>query len=169
LTFTGQYARALPLLQESLALQQELNNLPQMAWSFLFLGVLAYLQDEWFQAQHCFSQSLAIVANLGNLNSLPDTLEGMAGVAAARHRPVQAARLLGAAEALRASLKQIRSPVAQAYYARILAATRGQFAEDALRAAWQAGRALNARQAMAEAEAFARGTGEGSGTQEYSA
>jgi predicted ATPase/DNA-binding SARP family transcriptional activator len=162
LTFTGQYARALPLLQESLALQQELDNRPQMAWSYLFLGVLSYLQDEWFQAQQYFAQGLAIVEKLGNLNSLPDTLEGVAGVAAAQHRPAQAARLLGAAAALRPSLKLTRSPVAEAYYGRILAAVRAQLSEEALNSAWQAGRGLSAKQAIAEAEAFAHGEADGS-------
>jgi tetratricopeptide (TPR) repeat protein len=157
LTFTGEYTRAHPLLLEGLALQQELDDVPLMAWSFLFLGVLSYLQDDWLQAKQYFSQGVAIVANLGNLNSLPDTLEGMAGVAAAEHQPVQAARLVGAAEALRESLKLTRSPVAHAYYDRILSAVRTQLPASVLHNAWQAGRGFSAKQAIAEAEAFARG------------
>jgi tetratricopeptide (TPR) repeat protein len=158
LTFSGQYARAQPLLQEGLALQQELNDTAQMAWSFLFLGVQEYLQDAWPKAQVYFAQGLAIVGKVGNLNSLPDLLEGMAGVAAAQRQPVQAARMLGAAEALRGSLMLTRAPVAQAYYDRILSATRAQLAESALRTNWEAGRLLDAKQAIAVAEAFARDT-----------
>jgi predicted ATPase len=155
LTFTGQYIRAQPLLLEGLALQQELNDVAQMAWSFLFLGVLAYLQDAWLAAQQYFTQGLAIVTKVGNLNCLPDLLEGIAGVAAAQRRPVQAARLLGAAETLRTSLTLMRSPVADAYYGRILSVTRAQLSEEALRELWVAGRLLTAKQAIAEAEAFA--------------
>jgi predicted ATPase/DNA-binding SARP family transcriptional activator len=155
LTFSGQYARAQLLLQEGLALQQELNDIAQMAWVFLFLGAQEYLQDNWLKAQNYYAQGLAIVGKVGNLNSLPDLLEGMAGVAAARHQPVQAARLLGAAEALRVSLKGRRAPVAESYYDRILSATRAQLAESALRAAWEAGRLMDAKQAIAEAEALA--------------
>jgi predicted ATPase/DNA-binding SARP family transcriptional activator len=156
LTFSGQYARAQPLLLEGLALQQELNAEAQMAWSFLFLGVLEYLQDAWLPAQQYFSQGLAIVSKVGNLNCLPDLLEGMAGVAAAQCRPIQAARLLGAAEALRVALGQTGAPVAQAYYNRILSATRAQLPEAELRNPWAAGQLLTAKQAIAEAEAFAR-------------
>ena len=156
LTFTGQYARAQPLLEEGLALQQELNDTGQMAWSFLFLGVLAYLQDALQPAQQYFAQGLAVVAKVGNLNCLPDLLEGMAGVATAQRQPVQAARLLGVAEALRVSLTLTRSPVADGYYNRILSATRAQLTEEALREAWHAGRGLTAKQALAEAETFAR-------------
>jgi non-specific serine/threonine protein kinase len=156
LTFTGQYARARPLLLEGLALQQELNDVAQMAWSFLFLGVLSYLQDAWLTAQQYFTQGLAVVTKVGNLNCLPDLLEGMAGVAAAQRKPVRAARLLGAAEPLRTSLTLTRSPVANAYYDHILSATRAQLPEEALRDHWDAGRRLTAKQAILEAEAFAR-------------
>jgi hypothetical protein len=90
----------------------------------------------------------------------------MAGVAAAQQQPVQAARLVGAAEALRESLKLTRSPVAHAYYDRILSSVRTQLPANELHDAWQAGRGLSAKQAIAEAEAFARGAGEDSGTQE---
>jgi uncharacterized protein HemY len=89
LTFTGQYTRAQPLLLEGLALQQELNDVGQIAWSSLFLGVLSYLQDAWQSAQQYFTQGLAIVSKVGNLNCLPDLLEGMAGVAAAQSRPLK--------------------------------------------------------------------------------
>jgi predicted ATPase len=162
LTFTGQYIRAQPLLLEGLALQQEQKSVPQMAWSFLFLGVLSYLQDARLQAQQYFSQGLAIVADVGNMNCLPDLLEGMAAVAAAQGQPVQAARLLGAAEALRTALETVRAPVAEAYYHGILSATQAQLSEEALRDAWQAGRGLTAKQAIAEAEAFAQGANEDS-------
>jgi tetratricopeptide (TPR) repeat protein len=152
LTFNGQYTRAQPLLTEGLALQQELNDVAQMAWSLLFLGVLSYLQDEWLPAQQHFTQSLAIVAKVGNLNCLPDLLEGLAGVAAAQRRLAQAARLLGAAEAQRAALGLTRAQAADAYYQRILSATRAQLSAAALRELWDAGRHLTAKQAIAEAD-----------------
>jgi predicted ATPase/DNA-binding SARP family transcriptional activator len=165
LTFTGQYQRAEPLLLEGLALTQELDNVPHMAWSLLFLGVQAYLQDDWPAARQYFAQGLAIVSKVGNLNCLPDLLEGTAGVAAAQRQPAQAARLLGAAEALRGALEQSRAPVADAYFSRILLATRSALAEEALGEAWQAGRQLTAKQALAEAEAFANAHASGSESQ----
>jgi hypothetical protein len=168
-TIAGQYAQAQPLLLEGLALQQELDDVPQMAWSYLFLGVLSYLQDAWLPAQQYFSQSLATVTNVGNLNCLPDLLEGVAGVAAAQRRPVAAARLLGAAEALRVSLAMASAPPAAAYYSRILSSTRAQLSQEALQDAWQAGGQLTAKQAIAEAEACARGQANGSESQERGA
>jgi predicted ATPase len=169
LTFTGEYTRAEPLLLEGLALQEEQNNVPQMAWSYLFLGVLAYMQGAMSQARQYFANGLAIVRTVGNMNCLADLLEGTAGVVAIQRQPMQAARLLGAAEALRTTLETARSPVADAYYSRILSATRAQLSEEALRDAWQAGCGLTTKQAIAEAEAYASGTSQDGATQEHSA
>jgi predicted ATPase len=153
LTFAGQYQRALPLLDESIAHQQQLQNRPHLAWLFLFLGALHFLQDEMPAARRAFAESLAIVASLGNLNSLPDTLEGVAGVCAEGDARA-AARLLGAAEALRKALGTEPSPVAQEYYARCRARVRAHLDDDTFHAALEQGRALDAATALVQARAL---------------
>jgi hypothetical protein len=87
---------------------------------------------------------------------IPASLEGIAGVASMRRRPELAARLLGAAETRREAIELHRPPIEHALYDRILTTVRAQLAEETLRQAWQAGRALTAEQAIAEAEAFAQ-------------
>jgi len=57
---------------------------------------------------------------------------------------------------MRVSLTLTRSPVADGYYNRILSATHAQLTEEALGEAWDAGRGLTAKQALAEAQTFAR-------------
>ena len=73
---------------------------------------------------------------------------GFAGVAVAQGRPERAARLFGAAEALRAQRDARFSPPDDAWYARRLAA-----ASDALDAAtwsaeWEVGRAMTVERAI---------------------
>ncbi|NJM08379.1 tetratricopeptide repeat protein, partial [Candidatus Gracilibacteria bacterium] len=152
LTFAGQYQRALPLLHESIAHQEELQNRPHLAWLFLFLGALHFLQDDVPEARRTFAQSLTIVASLGNLNSLPDTLDGVAGVRlpSSRYRPHDCWRSSG----LRTTLNIAPSPVAQAYYARCQAAVRAHLDDATLQAALEQGRLLSAAEAIAEASAL---------------
>jgi hypothetical protein len=90
----------------------------------------------------------------------PASLEGIAGVASMRGQPELATRLLGAAEARREAIDLHRPPIEHAFYDRILTSVRAQFPEAALHVAWQAGRALIAEQAIAEAKAFAISAGD---------
>lgn len=152
LIFTNQYDRALPLLHEGLAIQQELGMKPMLAWTSLFLGTLHYMRDEWEASKQYFGRALQIAADLGALTPLPDTLEGIAGIAAAQGKPILAARLLGAAETVFATLKMNKSPCASAFYDRIRATTSSQLSERDLQNALESGRALSLEQAIAEAK-----------------
>ena len=76
-------------------------------------------------------------------------LEGLAGVAAAQGQPVGAARLFGAAAALRGAIGAPMEPARRAAYERHLAATRAQLTEEAFATAWAEGRALTPEQAVA--------------------
>jgi hypothetical protein len=88
---------------------------------------------------------------------VPSSLDGLAGVASALRQPIRAARLLGAAEALREAIDCVLPPIEQRYYNHICMSVCGQLPEEALQTAWQAGRRLTLKQAIAEAEAFAGG------------
>jgi predicted ATPase/DNA-binding SARP family transcriptional activator len=153
---TGEYARAAELLPEALRMQREMNTTMAIGWTLQYLGFLAYQQADYTRAAQYFVESLDAAPHGGASYIIPASLEGIAGVASMRRRPELAARLLGAAEAQREAIKLHRPPIEHALYDRILTTVRAQLAEDILRQAWQAGRALSAEQAIAEAEAFAQ-------------
>jgi hypothetical protein len=157
LAMSGSYTRAGEALGEALRLQRELHATMAAAWTLQYLGMLAYLQEEYVGARHYFAESLAATSQGGGVDVVPSSLDGLAGVASALGQPIRAARLLGAAEALREAIDCVLPPIEQHYYNRIRMSVRGQLSEDALHTAWQAGRRLSLKQAIAEAEAFACG------------
>jgi tetratricopeptide (TPR) repeat protein len=159
---TGDSARAAELLPEALRMQREMNTTMAIGWTLQYLGILAYQQADYARAAQYFVESLDAAPQGGALYIVPLSLEGIAGVASMRRQPELAARLLGAAESRREAIELHRPPIEHALYDRILTTVRAQLAQDVLRHAWQAGRALSAKQAIAEAEAFVRGTDDGS-------
>jgi hypothetical protein len=80
----------------------------------------------------------------------PECIEDIAGLAGAA-QPAGAARLFGAAEAVRESAGIPLPPVQRAAYERDLAAASTQLDQVAWETAWAEGRALTLDQAIAEA------------------
>jgi predicted ATPase/DNA-binding SARP family transcriptional activator len=161
LAFSGNYGRATVMLDEALCLQRDLQASMPVVWLLQYRGIVAYLQEQFDDAQRYFLASLADASRAGGNSSVPTSLVGLAGVAVVRRHPERAARLLGASETLREALKMIVAPIEQSLHQRILAGVHAQLSEQALRDAWQAGRTLTMEQAIAEAEAFAGGAGSG--------
>lgn len=150
LALTGDYNQAVAQLDEALELQRGLQAAMPAIWLLQYRGLVAYMQEQFADARRYLLASLTAAADGGG-TSAPTSLIGLAGVAAMQRQPERAARLLGASEALRETLKMILAPVEQPIHQRILVAIQAQLPEPALRAAWQAGRALTIQQAIAEA------------------
>jgi DNA-binding CsgD family transcriptional regulator len=91
--------------------------------------------------------------------SLRWALEGLAAVAAACQQSERAARLLGAAEALRERLGAVLGPGQLLEVERTTAAARAALDEAAFAAAWAEGRRLSPEAARAEAALVAQETG----------
>jgi tetratricopeptide (TPR) repeat protein len=152
LAFIGDFARAAAVLGEALDLQNELKATIMTAWTYQYMGMTAYLQADYAGAGHCFAKSLAVGGQAGGATTVPTSLEGIAGITAiVQGQPLRAARLLGAAQALRETLTMVLAPVEQPHHESVIAAVRGQLPEPELHAAWQAGRLLGMEQAIAEA------------------
>jgi tetratricopeptide (TPR) repeat protein len=151
---TGNYTRAGELLAEALRIQREQKASMAAAWSLQYLGMLAYLLADYTGAGQYFHQSITATQQGGSPYTVPSSLDGFAGIASALGHPVAAARLLGAAEALRETLEDKLPPLEQPYYDQIVATVRAQLADAPLREAWGGGRTLTHEQAIAEAEAF---------------
>src|SRR5262249_26046334 len=102
-----------------------------------------------------FAESLAICQETNHRPGVAQALDGLAAVASARGEPERAARLLGAAAALREVIGVTPPPAERAEHERGLAAVRAGPRPAAVAAAWAAGRALPIEQAVAEAVAIA--------------
>jgi len=115
------------------------------------LGYLALEHGEYARARALAVEGVTHLRALGTRWKLPECLEVLACVASATTEPERAARLFGAAEALR---EHSGAPLVRAdrpAYDRGVAATRAALADAAFAAAWAAGRAMSPWQAMEEA------------------
>jgi predicted ATPase/class 3 adenylate cyclase/DNA-binding NarL/FixJ family response regulator len=115
---------------------------------------IAIAQDEPEQAEHDAHEALAIAARTCVYMRLPDTVECLARLAADRQT---AARLFGAADAIRQRTGQARFAVYQANYDSAVIAARDALGQKDFDAAWAKGAALSTEEAIAYAQ---RGRGE---------
>ena len=118
---------------------------------------VAIAQDEPEQAERDAHEALAIAARTQGYLRLPDTLECLARLAADGANPHNAARLFGAADAIRQRTGQARFPVYQAGYDAAVTAVRDALGQQDFDIAWAEGAALSTEEAIAYAQ---RGRGE---------
>jgi non-specific serine/threonine protein kinase len=150
----GDHGRAMALVEEGLALVRERGDTWSIAVGLSFFGRLAWLQGDFERAMQLQLESLDLRQDLRDRLGITRCLEGLAWVANARERPPLAARLFGAAEALRERIGAVPWPAWLAEHERSVAATRANLGDDAFFAAWAAGRALPLDAAIAEARAL---------------
>jgi hypothetical protein len=104
------------------------------------LGAVALEHQDSTRAQDLLQDALARYRALGDQDGLAHCLEGLAAVAALQGRPAYAARLAGAAEALRERVGAVLSPSDRSRHERRLAPARAALDEAAFARAWQQGR-----------------------------
>jgi predicted ATPase/class 3 adenylate cyclase len=100
--FQGDAPRAQSLLEEAIALAGELGERPHIAAATCLLGELALREGDLTRAGELLRKSLTMYVELEDERTCAECLCALAGVAAAEGAPEQAARLWGAADALRA-------------------------------------------------------------------
>jgi predicted ATPase/Tfp pilus assembly protein PilF len=144
----GDYERAIQLLEEALAIARESGEAPGWAAALGDLAVVALRQGDEARAEALGRESLQLSVSQNLTHDLLDGLEGLGMVACAR-RPRRAARLFGAAEALRESLRAPRWPGDRADYSQHVGVLRARLNEADFEAAWAEGRALTLEQAVA--------------------
>ena len=112
---------------------------------------MALRQGAVAQAEALGREALALYRELGDPRRCAIGLEGLAGTAGMAGRGAFAARLLGAAAALRAELGTPQPAQEQADTAQAVMAARAALGEEAWAAAFAAGHALSMEEAIAEA------------------
>jgi predicted ATPase/DNA-binding CsgD family transcriptional regulator len=138
----GDHERATALLTESLTRQRDLGDRNGIATALCELGMVAQARGEAGRAEACHLESLALRREIGDKPGIAACLEGLAAVAAGQGQAERAARLLGAAGAMRGSAGLGLPPPDGAGYERLVAAARAGLDEATFAAAWAAGEVL---------------------------
>jgi len=136
--------------ERALALSRELGDGRGTARTLIHLADLASQQGDAVSARSLYAEGLGIRQTLGDTSGIASALERLAWVATGDH-PDRAARLLGAAEALRQAIGASLNPSARAEYDRHLAALRERLGEEQFTRAWEQGRKMTADDAVAYA------------------
>jgi len=146
--FQGGYDAMRSPLEEGLVLHREVGDQRGMALALYGLGWLALGQGDYTAARDLYEESLALLRKLGHQWFVALCLEGLACVVAEQEQPAWAARLCGAAQAIRESINASRPPVGRMIYERAIAAARGQLGEDVFTAMLAEGRAMTLEQVL---------------------
>jgi len=148
----AEYDYAQTLLEECCILFEQMQTPNAVAETQLELGRVARARGDRLAAVQQLMASLQGYREYwGNQWQFASCLEELAGLAATMQLPVRAARLFGAAEALRESVCVPLPRVHRADYERDVAAARTQLDEATFAVAWAAGQAMTLEQAIAYA------------------
>jgi len=145
----GDTSTARSLAEEGVVLSREIGDQLNTAWSLAFLAKVISLQGDQATARAMYEEGLALAIAGNSKWHMARGLEGLAGVLASQGDLVWAARLWGAAEALRGTMGTPIAPVYRAGYERSVAAARDQLGMQVFTTAWVEGRNITPEQALA--------------------
>ena len=145
------YALAGASHDEALCIFRELKDERWIALSLTGLGSIARMLGNPASAEAMFRESLTISRSIRFEEGIADNLRGLGALPPPFQTPGKAARLWGAAEALRERLGSPLPPSEQQDYNRQVEQIRVALGEDAFAAAWTEGRALTWEKAAASA------------------
>jgi tetratricopeptide (TPR) repeat protein len=152
LLLKGDYEQGAALNEEAAALFRERGYKGHLEFVLDNLGWAALLQGKHEQARTSLEESLTLCKELGDKLVASESLEGMACVAAAKEEAERAARLFGAAEALRADLgSHHHTPEEEALGEPYLAMARTRLGETSWQVAFAEGRAMTMDDAISYA------------------
>jgi predicted ATPase/transcriptional regulator with XRE-family HTH domain len=135
----GNYQRARALLAESLAIFRTYGHKSPLAQVLGSIGLVELDRGDDGSAQDAFAESLAVAGPGGSRWLLAMDLEGMAGVAGRRGQPALAARLFGAADALRQEIGAPIWPAFRPLYEQRVRALRSELGHSVFSETWTQG------------------------------
>ncbi len=136
--YQGEIERAVLLLTESRALSEGIGFREGIAWSAEQLGLLGAVDGDP-AAITLLRRSLELHTELRDRWRMSSVLEDLAAIALALGHARQAARLLGAAEAIRDAIGTVIAPCERPQHLQTLAAVRSELGEEQYAAARQQG------------------------------
>jgi non-specific serine/threonine protein kinase len=150
----GDLPRAEQVLEETLAVFRTFADPFGTALTLGYLGLVGCDRGDHAGSAARFAESLPLWQTMGNRENQAEWLAGVAALAAARDEPERAARLSGAAEALRDTLAHAFTLPERAAFERGADAARASLGAPAFAAAEEAGKTLPHDEALAEARRF---------------
>jgi ATP/maltotriose-dependent transcriptional regulator MalT len=149
----GELNAARLLLEDSLALGPQPEAVTDTVHVALGLARLSAAQGEAEEARRLYRENLSLLVGLNVYQEgIAANLEGLAAMEAEQEAPRQAARLWGAAEALREAIGAPMYPVYRGGYEHALTQAHAQLGEQTFRTAWAEGRLMTPEQALAALE-----------------
>jgi predicted ATPase/transcriptional regulator with XRE-family HTH domain len=140
--------RAQALLVRSLASFRHLGDMAFTAWCLSVLGRVATAQGDIRSAVTCFTEAISLFRTLGQRDGLVSVLEGWAGLAVATEDAWRAARLFGAADAVRTEIHRPLAPCDRPEYERAVAGAHLQIDAKTYATAWAEGHTMTLDQAI---------------------
>jgi predicted ATPase/class 3 adenylate cyclase/Tfp pilus assembly protein PilF len=144
----GHFDRAAQALQQALALDTEEGDLLGVALDQQSLALVSLRAGRPGEARDLLSGTFGYLASSGNTSLLANVLELSAAITAALGNPLRAARLFGAAEAIRQQSGMPRSDLDSARMERYLAPARATVTAQTWAAELAAGRTLTQQEAV---------------------
>ncbi len=146
--YHGEPRTARPYYEEGVALERELGNHQMVSNVLGSLAVVLVELDELGEARRMLRESVELVRTLGIRYSLPTALEQVAILATAAGRPLEAARLWGAAEAMRRRIEAPLEPFAEPQHSAAIARARALIDASSFEAAWRRGARMSPDEAV---------------------
>jgi predicted ATPase/DNA-binding SARP family transcriptional activator len=147
----GEYAKASELSEQAYALFEGLEDSEGMALALVNQGFSALSEHQPERSLELLRDALRRLAELEFKDVIGYCFEGLAAVLVLTGRAEEAARLLGAAEALRESLGVELAPAEHATHKETVDAVRARLGEERFSDAWRQGRELSLDAAIAYA------------------
>jgi predicted ATPase/transcriptional regulator with XRE-family HTH domain len=148
--YEGDAERAVVLLEGTIALARESQYKPDLARSLIALGRATRVRGDASQAVALLKEGLGLFWEFGHKLGTATALEGLAELAVAENAE-RAARLLGAADAIREAIGAPLLPVDRRAHEHDLVVVRAHLAEEAFVQVWAEGRAMSLEQAASYA------------------
>jgi predicted ATPase/class 3 adenylate cyclase/DNA-binding CsgD family transcriptional regulator len=145
----GEHTQAAERLEEALAMARTQGNRLTAAFALQMLGRIGGAQGQIERAIGLYEESVALFQEVAFKRGAAEGLEALAALAAGERAYGRAARLLGAAEVLREASKTPIGPVERPAYDGTVAALHRRLDAATFAAAWNDGRAMTPRQALA--------------------
>jgi DNA-binding CsgD family transcriptional regulator len=149
----GDLAAAQELFEQALAAHESGSGPIGIAFGHLYLGQVTLARGDHARSARSFREAIIRFATAWGAGSAARAVEGLAGVVAT-HQPDRAARLLGAAVAMRDRDDWLRDQVEAPAYERAVATIRTALGEPAFEAAWNAGKRMSEEDVLAEVDSL---------------
>jgi tetratricopeptide (TPR) repeat protein len=148
LRWRGDWAAAHDLHEQSLVTARELGTPWEIGTALREIGLAECDEGHADLALRHLAEAMTVLHGLGDRPGVIESLEGLAGVAAATAAPRRAARLWGAAHALQQAMGGARSAHQQIIYERQVQPARSILTAEAFDQAWDEGRAMTLEDAV---------------------